>query len=102
MARQSRKPRPPAGRRSVTAPLAGRPKSQSGGESVAPRGRAGLLAFVAEVRAELGKVDFPDRQQTLQSTMVVVALCLIIGVYLYGLDAAFSQLVNLLIDQQSS
>jgi preprotein translocase SecE subunit len=102
MARQSRKPRPPAGRRSVTAPLAGRPKSQSGGESVAPRGRAGFISFLGEVRGELGKVDFPNRHQTMQSTMVVVALCLIIGIYLYGLDSVFSQLVNLLIDQQSS
>jgi preprotein translocase subunit SecE len=85
----------------VTAPLAGTPKSQSGGEPVVQRGRFGSVGtFAGEVRAELAKVDFPNRQQTLQSTGVVIAACVIVGLYLYGLDAIFSQLVGLLVDAQ--
>jgi preprotein translocase SecE subunit len=100
MARRSRQP--PAGRRSVTAPVAGKPKSQSGGEPAQrSRGRlGGLRTFVGEVRGELAKVDFPNRQQTWQATSVVIAACVLVGLYLYGLDQAFGRLVARLIDLQ--
>ena len=56
----SRRGRPSAGgagRRSAGAPLAGRPKSQSGGEVDRRRGVRGLLGFSGEVRSELAKVE---------------------------------------------
>ncbi len=97
----SRKGRPAAsGRRSVSAPLAGKPKSQSGGEVDRRRGFRGLIGFVGEVRAELAKVDFPNRQQTWQSTMVVLAACIVVGGYLYGLDQAFAHLATKLVNLQ--
>jgi preprotein translocase subunit SecE len=102
MARSARRPRQPANRRSVTAPLAGKPKSQAGGEPPARRGRlAGIGGFTGEVRGELAKVDFPDRQQTLQATAVVLAACLLVGSYLYGLDQLFAVLVKHLVDAQN-
>jgi preprotein translocase subunit SecE len=102
MARSSRRPRPPAGRRTVTAPVAGKPKSQSGGEPVAARSRfGGLVGFVGDVRSELAKVDFPDRHQTVQSTMVVLGACLLVGAYLYGLDQVFARLVTELVSLQN-
>jgi preprotein translocase SecE subunit len=99
MARRNRQQQVPAGRRSVTAPLAGKPKSQSGGEPAA--GRRGILGFVGEVRGELAKVDFPNRHQTWQSTSVVIAACVIVGLYLYGLDQVFARLVQQLVDLQN-
>jgi preprotein translocase subunit SecE len=97
----SRRGRPAAsGRRSVGAPLAGKPKSQSGGEVDRRRGVRGMLGFAGEVRSELAKVDFPNRQQTWQSTMVVVAACILVGGYLYGLDQAFAHLATKLVDLQ--
>ena len=101
MARSQRRNRQPAPRRSVTAPVAGKPKSQSGGEVERPRGVRRLFSFTGEVRGELGKTDFPDRHQTLQSTGVVVATCLIIGAYLYGLDQVFARLVQQLVNLQN-
>jgi preprotein translocase subunit SecE len=100
MARRSRQPQQ-TGRRSVTAPLAGKPKSQSGGEpSQRKGGLRGVRTFVGEVRGELAKVDFPNRQQTIQSTSVVIAACVLVGLYLYGLDQAFTRLVAHLVDLQ--
>jgi preprotein translocase SecE subunit len=103
MARTSRRNRQ-AGRRTVTAPVAGKPKSQSGGEiersSGMRNGLRGLFAFGGEVRGELAKVDFPDRQQTWQATLVVVAACLIVGAYLYGLDQVFARFATKLVDLQ--
>ena len=82
--------------------MAGKPKSQSGGDPVQrSRGRlAGIRGFVGEVRGELAKVDFPNRQQTVQSTSVVIAACVLVGLYLYGLDQAFGRLVAHLVDLQ--
>ncbi|HYX83497.1 MAG TPA: preprotein translocase subunit SecE [Gaiellales bacterium] len=104
MARTSRRNRQAVGRRTVTAPVAGKPKSQSGGD-IERRGGlrgglSGLGSFAGEVRAELGKVDFPNRQQTWQSTLVVLAACLIVGAYLYGLDQVFARLATRLVDLQ--
>ena len=101
MARRSRQPQP-ANRRSVTAPLAGRPKSQSGGDPVQRKSGIfrGVRTFAGEVRGELAKVDFPNRQQTWQSTSVVIGACMIVGLYLFGLDKVFANLVTHLIDWQ--
>ena len=100
MARRSRQPQQ-TGRRSVTAPLAGKPKSQSGGEPSQRKGAAAAASrFAGEVRGELAKVDFPNRQQTWQSTSVVIGACIIVGLYLYGLDQVFARLVAQLVDLQ--
>ena len=101
MARRSRQPQQP-GRRSVTAPVAGRPKSQSGGDrGERPALPRRVVGFVGEVRGELGKTDFPNRHQTWQSTSVVLAACVLVGLYLYGLDQIFSRLVSELVDLQN-
>src|SRR3954454_9078953 len=102
MARKSRQPQP-AGRRSGTAPLAGKPTSQCGGATVQrKRGFfSGVRHFTGEVRGELAKVDFPNRHQTWQSTSVVIAACVIVGLYLYGLDQVFARLVKQLVDLQN-
>jgi preprotein translocase SecE subunit len=101
MARRSRQPQQ-TGRRSVTAPLAGKPKSQSGGDPVQrKRGvLGGVRGFAGEVRGELAKVDFPNRQQTWQSTSVVIGACSLVGLYLYGLDQIFARLVSDLLNLQ--
>jgi preprotein translocase SecE subunit len=100
MARTSRN-RQPAQRRSLSAPIAGKPKSQSGGEPAQRRrGVRRLAEFGGDVRSELAKVDFPNRQQTWQSTMVVIGACVIVGLYLYVLDQAFARLAQKLIELQ--
>ena len=100
MARRNRQQQ--AGRRSVTAPVAGKPKSQSGGERVERPGFfRRVVGFGGEVRGELAKTDFPDRHQTWQSTSVVLAACVIVGIYLYGLDQVFARLVQKLVELQN-
>jgi len=86
----------------VTAPLAGKPKSQSGGEPVQrKRGFfSGIRNFTGEVRGELAKVDFPNRQQTWQSTSVVIGACIIVGLYLSGLARVSPRLVDHLVELQ--
>ena len=102
MARRNRQPQQPAQRRSVTAPLAGRPKSQSGGDPMQRPGRVKRVRlFGGEVKGELAKTEFPDRHQTVQSTGVVLAACIIVGAYLYGLDQIFARFVQQLVELQN-
>jgi preprotein translocase subunit SecE len=42
--------------------------------------------FVRESVAELKKVDWPNRAQVIQGTIVVIVACVIVGIYLWGAD----------------
>lgn len=52
--------------------------------------------FITEVMAELKKVTWPTRQETIKLTVVVIALSLFVGVYIGGLDALFLHIQTLL------
>ena len=79
---------PPASRPS-SEPRGGAPQpAAAGGAPVAPveheqRRRGG---FIRESIAELRKVDWPNRAQTIQGTVVVIIAVLIVGAYLWGID----------------
>jgi preprotein translocase subunit SecE len=66
-----------------------RQKSQS-----QPRERGRVVNFFRQVWAELKRVQWPTRDQVFQATGVVVAFCVIAGVYLAGLDFVWSELVD--------
>lgn len=73
------------------------PKSQSG----RPAERQGTGGFVRESYGELKRVQWPDRPALIQGTIVVLLACIIVGLYLYGLDAIFSRASGWLIGQQA-
>ena len=55
------------------------------------------IAFMAEARTETRKVVWPNRQETMQITMVVVFIVVLVGVVLWGLDAFLGWLVKALL-----
>jgi preprotein translocase SecE subunit len=86
----------------MATPTTGRAKSQSGGTPVAQKSLyRRTLAFSGEVKAELGKVDYLNRQQTIQATLVVLGACILVGLYLYGLDQIFARIATRLINWQN-
>ncbi|MGQ9495766.1 MAG: preprotein translocase subunit SecE [Thermoanaerobaculaceae bacterium] len=48
-----------------------------------------LKSFLREVSAEIKKVSWPSRDETLATTVVVIAASFIFGVFLYLCDLAF-------------
>ncbi len=46
-------------------------------------------SFFSEVISELKKVSWPTRDETLKLTAVVIALSVIVGAFIGGLDALF-------------
>lgn len=57
------------------------------------KGKAFFLLF-KEAKQEIRKVVWPTRQETLQTTAIVVVVVLIVGLMLWGLDSLLSWLVS--------
>ncbi len=56
-----------------------------------------IRAFIADVRAELKKVSFPTRAETIGSTTVVIVFCVIMSLYLSVIDSFLVWLVSKII-----
>jgi preprotein translocase subunit SecE len=54
--------------------------------------------FLIEVRAELSRVTWPTRREVWATTIVVIVISVIIGLYLYAWDLVLSRLVALVFD----
>jgi preprotein translocase subunit SecE len=52
--------------------------------------------FFVEVVAELRKAHWPTRQEAVRLSILVLAICIIVGLILGGLDLAFTRLFLLL------
>ncbi len=52
------------------------------------------VRFVQESVAELKKVEWPNQQQVISGTAVVIVACLIVGAYLYANDQVWSYVVK--------
>ena len=52
------------------------------------------LTYVKESRAELGKVIWPTRRETIRLTIVVVLVSILVGAYIAGLDALFAKIAE--------
>ena len=50
--------------------------------------------FASEVKTEFNKIAWPDKKHTAASTMVVVLLVVIMGVYLGTVDLLLGKLVS--------
>lgn len=60
------------------------------------KSRKGPVSFLKEVNAELKKVTWPDRQELISSTIIVIVAVLIISVYIGVVDIIFSKMISLL------
>ena len=63
--------------------------TQTGRRETRRRGR-----FVKEAWGELQKVEWPNRGQVVQGTIVVIIACVIVGTYLYAADQVFKPFVR--------
>jgi preprotein translocase subunit SecE len=53
--------------------------------------------FLREVKVELKKVTWPSRKQTIGSTVVVIALVMIISIFLGTVDLGLSSLIRIVL-----
>ncbi|HID37642.1 MAG TPA: preprotein translocase subunit SecE [Ghiorsea sp.] len=50
--------------------------------------------FVREVQIEAKKVVWPERKETVQATLMVFVMVILIAIFLYGVDSLLSWLVQ--------
>jgi len=55
-----------------------------------------LREFLQGVRTELRRVAWPDRNLVTKATISVIIFSLVIGVYLWILDLAFTKILSLI------
>lgn len=53
--------------------------------------------FAKESRAEIRKVVWPTRQETVQTTLIVVAFVLVMALILWGLDSLFGWVISIIV-----
>lgn len=53
-----------------------------------------ILVFFREARAELMKVNWPTKQQTINYTLMVIGISVIVAIFLGGLDYFFVKLLK--------
>jgi preprotein translocase subunit SecE len=69
---------------------------------VASRTRKGkwVLEFFRDSRAELRKVVWPTREETIQTTLVVAAMVIVLSLILWGMDGILVWLIGWLTGQR--
>ena len=77
-----------------------RGSAKAKGSNKQPQKKSGFLAgprrFTRDVRSELRRVSWPDRDQLRQSTAVVLIIVLTLLAYVYAWDTVFQALARLI------
>ena len=53
--------------------------------------------FIRQVQAEARKVSWPSRRETMLTTMMVIIMTVMLGVFFFGVDQIFSRIVQALL-----
>jgi preprotein translocase subunit SecE len=74
-----------------------RGEGERGEDGMFKRMTDSIRMFITDVRAELKKVSFPSRAETVGSTTVVIVFCVIMSLYLSVIDSFLVWLVGKII-----
>jgi preprotein translocase subunit SecE len=53
-----------------------------------------ISKYLREVRLELTKVEWPKKEQVIKLTLIVIIISAIVGLYVGGLDFAFTKMLE--------
>jgi preprotein translocase subunit SecE len=53
--------------------------------------------YFGDVRLELQKVSWPTRQELYGSTIIVLVMCVIMSIFVFGIDQILNRLLNLIL-----
>ncbi len=56
-----------------------------------------MMQLAKEARGEIRRVVWPSRQETVQTTLIVVAVVLVMGLLLWGLDTLIGWIVSIIV-----
>jgi len=56
-----------------------------------------MKQFLEEVKAEMGKVTWPSRKETVATAWVVIAIIVLISLYLGACDLVLAKLIRIIL-----
>ena len=56
-----------------------------------------ITTFFREVKLEVKKINWPTKKETLQYTLIIIGVSVVVAVFLGGLDFLFTLILNKLI-----
>jgi len=56
--------------------------------------RTGLIEFLRETRREVNKVTWPTRHETVVTTVYIIAMALIVGMFFFMIDTGLGYVVG--------
>lgn len=59
--------------------------------------RSSPTEFIRQVQAETKKVVWPTGRETMMTALMVILMTSVLGIFFFGLDAAFSAIVKQLL-----
>ncbi len=59
------------------------------------------IEFINQVKAETAKVVWPTRRETVMTAIMVVVMTVVLGIFFFSVDWAFSRIVKLLLSLAS-
>jgi preprotein translocase subunit SecE len=55
-----------------------------------------IAKYLNEVRQELSKVSWPSREELYGSVLVVIVFCILISIFVFGVDQVLSRLLSVI------
>ena len=53
--------------------------------------------FVRQVKQEISKITWPSRSETMQGTVIVVIMSLVLAIFLLAVDTVFAKAVKIIV-----
>ncbi|MBF0179501.1 MAG: preprotein translocase subunit SecE [Magnetococcales bacterium] len=58
---------------------------------------AQLRTYITEVRAEVGKVVWPTRKDTMNTTIIVLGMVILVSLFMWVVDSILALIVQLIV-----
>ena len=59
------------------------------------------MGFFRETRREMGKVTWPSRRETTMTTVMIVVMALVTGVFFFGIDTVLGFIISRILGMNS-
>ena len=60
---------------------------------------SGITNYIKEVRGEMEKVVWPTRGQTVRMSLLVLAVSIVMGIFIGGMDYLFSNILSAILQR---
>ena len=58
-------------------------------------------SFIKDVRMEIKRTSFPSKEEVIDTTLVVIVVCIIFGIFLWLVDQAIFSLIQFVLQKIS-